>query len=62
MLKYFCNFTSSNKNKLIMRTIAGVVSASVAMLTENYLVQISFCLLTFYLIYRELKSDKELSE
>jgi hypothetical protein len=45
-----------------MRTIAGVVSASVAMLTENHLVQISFCLLTFYLIYRELKSDKELSE
>ncbi len=45
-----------------MRTIAGVVSASVSMLTQDYLVQAVFCLLTFYLIYRELKSDKELSE
>lgn len=46
----------------IMRTIAGVFSASVAMGTENYLVQAAFALLTFYLIYRELKSDEELSE
>lgn len=45
-----------------MRTITGVLSASVAMATENYLVQISFALLTFYLIYRELKSDEKLSE
>lgn len=45
-----------------MRTIAGVFSASVAMGTENHLVQIVFCLLTLYLIYRELKSDEELSE
>jgi hypothetical protein len=48
--------------KTIMRTITGTISASVAMLTENHLVQIAFGLLTFYLIYRELKSDKELSE
>lgn len=45
-----------------MRTITGVLSASIAMLTENHLVQIAFCLLTFYLIYRELKSDEKLSE
>ena len=45
-----------------MRTIAGVISASVAMLTENHLVQIAFCLLTFYLIYRELKSSNKVSE
>ena len=45
-----------------MRTITGVLSASVAMATENYLVQIAFCLLTFYLIYRELKSDEKLPE
>jgi hypothetical protein len=45
-----------------MRTITGVISASVTMLTENYLVQIAFCLLTFYLVYRELKSDEKLSE
>lgn len=45
-----------------MRTITGVLSASVAMATENYLVQIAFFLLTFYLIYRELKSDEKLSE
>lgn len=45
-----------------MRTITGVLSASVAMATENYLVQIAFALLTFYLIYRELKSDEKLSE
>ena len=45
-----------------MRTITGTISASIAMLTQDYLVQAVFCLLTFYLIYRELKSDKELSE
>jgi hypothetical protein len=45
-----------------MRTITGVLSASVAMLTENYLVQAVFCLLTFYLIYRELKSSNKVSE
>jgi hypothetical protein len=45
-----------------MRTITGVLSASIAMLTENYLVQAVFCLLTFYLIYLELKSDEKLSE
>lgn len=45
-----------------MRTITGVLSASVAMGSNDYLVQITFALLTFYLIYRELKSDEELSE
>jgi hypothetical protein len=45
-----------------MRTITGVLSASVAMSSNDYLVQITFALLTFYLIYRELKSDEELSE
>ena len=45
-----------------MKTIAGVISASVAMLTQDYLVQAVFCLLTLYLIYRELKSDEKLSE
>lgn len=45
-----------------MRTITGVLSASVAMATENYLIQIAFCLLTFYLIYCELKSDEKLPE
>ena len=46
----------------IMKTITGVLSASVAMASNDYLVQISFALLTFYLIYRELKSDEKLSE
>lgn len=45
-----------------MRTITRVLSASVAMLTQDYLVQAVFCLLTFYLIYRELKSDEKLPE
>ncbi len=45
-----------------MRTITGVLSASVAMASNEPLVQITFCLLTFYLIYRELKSDEKLSE
>jgi hypothetical protein len=45
-----------------MRTITGVISASIAMLTQDYLVQAVFCLLTFYLIYRELKSDNKVSE
>jgi hypothetical protein len=45
-----------------MRTITGVLSASIAMASNDYLVQIAFCLLTFYLVYRELKSDEELSE
>lgn len=50
-----------HQTKTIMRTITGVLSASIAMATENHLVQIAFCLLTFYLIYRELKSDEKLS-
>jgi hypothetical protein len=45
-----------------MRTVSGVISASVAMLTQDYLVQAVFCLLTFYLIYRELKSSNKVSE
>ena len=45
-----------------MRTVSGVLSASVAMASNDYLVQIAFALLTFYLIYRELKSNKELPE
>ncbi len=45
-----------------MRTITGVLSASVAMASNEPLVQITFGLLTFYLIYRELKSDNKLSE
>ena len=49
-------------NKTIMRTVSGILSASVAMASNDYFVQIAFALLTFYLIYRELKSDKELSE
>jgi uncharacterized Zn finger protein len=52
----------NNKQIEIMRTVSGVLSASVAMASNDYLVQIAFALLTFYLIYRELKSDKELSE
>jgi hypothetical protein len=46
----------------IMRTITGVLSASVAMSSNDYFVQAAFALLTFYLIYRELKSDEKLSE
>ena len=49
-------------NKTIMRTVPGVLLASAAMASNDYLVQIAFALLTFYLIYREIKSDKELSE
>lgn len=45
-----------------MRTITGVLSASVAMASNEPLVQITFGLLTFYLIYRELKSDNKVSE
>ena len=45
-----------------MRTVSGVLSASIAMASNEPLVQLAFALLTFYLIYRELKSDKELSE
>jgi hypothetical protein len=43
-----------------MRTIAGVISASIAMASSEPLVVISFCLLTFYLIYLEFNSDKKL--
>lgn len=46
----------------IMKTITGVLSASLAMASNEPLVQLSFALLTFYLIYRELKSDEKLSE
>ena len=52
----------NNKQIKIMRTVSGVLSASIAMASNDYFVQIAFALLTFYLIYRELKSDKELSE
>lgn len=45
-----------------MKTITGVLSASLAMASNEPLVQLSFALLTFYLIYRELKSDEKLSE
>jgi hypothetical protein len=45
-----------------MKTITGVLSASVAMSSNDYFVQAAFALLTFYLIYRELKSDEKLSE
>ena len=45
-----------------MRTITGVLSASVAMASSDYFVQGAFAILTFYLIYRELKSNEELSE
>jgi hypothetical protein len=46
----------------IVRTVSGVLLASATMASNDYFVQIAFALLTFYLIYRELKSDKELSE
>ena len=52
----------NNKQIEIMRTVSGVLSASVAMASNDYFVQIAFALLTFYLIYRELKSDEKLSE
>ena len=58
---YIC-VSITNKTIEIMRTVSGVLSASIAMASNDYLVQIAFALLTFYLIYRELKSDKELSE
>lgn len=45
-----------------MRTVTGVLSASMVMASNDGLVQIAFALLTFYLIYRELKSDESLSE
>jgi hypothetical protein len=45
-----------------MKTALGVLSASIAMLTEKPLVQIVFYLLTFYLIYREFKSDEQMSK
>jgi hypothetical protein len=62
MFTTLCNFTPSNKTIEIMRTITGVLSASVAMSSNDYFVQAAFALLTFYLIYRELKSDEKLSE
>jgi hypothetical protein len=43
-----------------MRTVTGILSASIVMASNDYLVQITFALLTFYLIYRELKSDESL--
>jgi hypothetical protein len=43
-----------------MRTVTGILSASIVMASNDYLVQIAFALLTFYLIYRELKSDESL--
>ena len=52
----------NNKQIEIMRTVSGVLSASVAMASNDYFVQGAFALLTFYLIYRELKSDEKLSE
>ena len=58
---YIC-VSITNKTIEIMRTVSGVLSASIAMASNDYLVQIAFALLTFYLIYRELKSDKKLSE
>jgi hypothetical protein len=45
-----------------MRTITGILSASIVMASNDYLVQIAFALLTFYLIYRELKSDERMSQ
>lgn len=45
-----------------MKTITGVLSASITMASSDYLVQGAFAILTFYLIYRELKSDEKLSE
>lgn len=45
-----------------MKTITGVLSASVAMASNDYFVQAAFALLTFYLIYRELKSNEKLPE
>ena len=45
-----------------MRTISGILSASIVMASNDYLVQIAFALLTFYLIYRELKSDERMSQ
>jgi hypothetical protein len=46
----------------IMRTATGVLSASIAMLTDNPLIQGVFFLITFYLIYKELKSDERNSK
>lgn len=45
-----------------MRTIAGVISASIAMASSEPIVVIVFTLLTFYLIFREFNSDEKLSE
>jgi hypothetical protein len=45
-----------------MKTALGVLSASTAMLTEKPLVQVVFYLLTFYLIYLEFKSNKQMPE
>jgi hypothetical protein len=45
-----------------MKTALGVLSASIAMLTEKPLVQVVFYLLTFYLIYREFKSNEQMPE
>jgi hypothetical protein len=50
----------SNNN--IMRTATGVLSASIAMLTDKPLIQGVFFLITFYLIYKELKSDERNSK
>ena len=45
-----------------MRTATGVLSASIAMLTDKPLIQGVFFLITFYLIYKELKSDERNSK
>jgi hypothetical protein len=69
MLKFVKSFVCSelcvilhHQTITIMKTITGVLSASITMASSDYLVQGAFAILTFYLIYRELKSDEELSE
>ena len=45
-----------------MRTITGVLSATIAMASNKPFIIIPFTLLTIYLIYLEFKSDEELPE
>lgn len=43
-----------------MRTVFGVLTSSIVILSDNYYVQAFFGVISFYLIYLEFKSDGEM--
>lgn len=45
-----------------MRTVFGVLTSSIVILSDNYIVQAFFGVISFYLIYREFKSSDEMSK